>query len=102
MFDATIMNEDSQDTLGKRVDRGNQSMIASWGREPDEDERESAACDTISNVLTALFGPAGAYGETDETWALKPNEFALNEARRVIEEAFRSYEGDAEDYEIDS
>jgi len=59
------------------------------------EDRETAASDAVSDILTALFGPAG----TDSIGnGITLDPFALNEARRVAENALRSYEGDAEDY----
>lgn len=69
------------------------------GRRIEGEDRETAASDAISDILTALFGPAGTYSNPEHgIGKLNPNEFALNEARRLVEHAFRSWEGDAEDY----
>ena len=105
------LTADSALTLAKRREVGAKAIVAASGgkgypRAHDalvlmhEEDRETYAKDVISDVLTALFGPAGTFKKASDGdgWVLYPNEFALNEARRVIEEAFRSYEGDAEDY----
>lgn len=75
---------------------------ARWGlgairTSPDfgANDPETDASDVVSNILTALFGPAGV---STLGGSIEPREFAVNEARRFIERAFSSWEGDAEDY----
>jgi hypothetical protein len=61
-----------------------------------QEDRETAAADIISDVLTALFGPAGitqagAFGVTYDA-------DAIGNAEALLDRALRSYHGDAEDY----
>lgn len=94
------LTDDSQDQLDRRTARGAFIVNESLGHIPtNEEDAEMAASDAISDVLTRLFGYAGYYVENhDGGSGLVNNEFALNEARRVIERAYESWAGDAEDY----
>lgn len=91
---------DGQQQLDNRKLRGEQAINV----HPDYPcgiDTETAAADIVSDVLTFLFGPAGAHRigpQYANGHEVKPDEYALNEARRFIERAMRSYEGDMEDY----
>ena len=94
------LEEESQVLLQLRKDRGIQCIdIVS----PAE-ELETAASDTISDILTAVFGAAG----TSRPWAdgevrsgneaVTYRERAIERAQGLLAHALRSWEGDAEDY----
>ena len=78
------MDEYGAQHLARRTSAGFAALKIA-GEWPQNDA-ETAASDAISNMLTAVFGPA-------------LNDHALDEAHRLLERAFRSYEGDAEDYQ---
>jgi hypothetical protein len=61
----------------------------------NEEDRETAASDAISDILTALFGPPGT---TTCGGHITLGSDALVGAQRFLRRAFHSYEGDAEDY----
>lgn len=96
------LTRDARRALSGRQLTGDQCINTAYGPHgvPEGEDRETYAKDAISDILTALFGPAGTMKETSDGdgWIPVPNEFALNEARRVVEESFRCYEGDTEDY----
>lgn len=64
---------------------------------PDDVDRETAASDIIADILTAIYGPAGAWRDG----RIEMNDAALLNARQLLDRALRSYEGDAEDYEAE-
>ena len=70
-------------------------MATAWGRKFELGERELAAKDAISDILTAFVGAAGVHSHGG---TLEPDESAVEEARRLIDAAFESWLGDAEDY----
>lgn len=96
------LDDDARKDYQQREVRGFNGLRMTWGEtSPQGDERETAACDAISDILTHVVGMAGHYTWRDgETATLHPNEYNLNEARRIIERAFESWVGDAEDYVI--
>ena len=100
MSETVTLTADSQRKLDERVSHGIQAVkLVNNGADLTlPEEREMAARDAISDILTALWGAPG-YWKMGQ--GVRPNAFALNEARRVVEEAFTSWEGDAEDYIID-
>lgn len=61
----------------------------------DDEDRETYAADVISDVLTALFGPAGT---TTHDGAITHNVDAQLKAEFLLARALDSYRGDAEDY----
>lgn len=67
----------------------------------DEDDREAFASDAVSDILTALFGPAGGYKPQDGPVEIVMNRAAIEEADEFLSRCLRSYEGDAEDYELE-
>jgi hypothetical protein len=76
----------------------------------EEDERETYARDAISNILTALYGPAGITREVEESessafshtgWKIELYGEVERKANALLDSAFRSYQGDAEDYNIE-
>ena len=93
-------DQDSQKLFDERATKGAKLIEQTWGRPVEDEERESAAKDAVSDILTSLFGAAGSYFDPGpgKPWALRPNELALNDARAFIERAFESWVGDAEDY----
>jgi hypothetical protein len=90
----------AQESLAKRVERGEELLQIVWGRKVEGDDRETAAKDAISDILTALLGPAGvAHFNADGNFdRLAINDFRINEAARITSQAVDSYQGDAEDY----
>jgi hypothetical protein len=90
----------AQESLDKRVERGEELLQIVWGRKVEGDDRETAAKDAISDILTALLGPAGvAHFHKDGTFnEVAINDFRINEAARITSQAVDSYQGDAEDY----
>jgi len=89
------LDAEARDKLATRTARGNDLLKLAWGRPVEGDDRESAAKDAISDILTALLGPAGtiSYGGT-----VALNDWNVNEASRILYWAQESYHGDAEDY----
>lgn len=97
------------DSLAKRASVGEQCLGIAWQGNPDErvegDDRESAARDAISDILTAMCGPAGTFGGPRDgegrlvrVW----NDEARNDATALLASALVSWEGDSEDYLRDS
>lgn len=86
---------DAQTLLDKRIVLGARLIRLVWGRSPqDPDDRESAAKDAISDILTALLGPAG----TTSGGEIAYDEERINDAHTLLYHALESYRGDAEDY----
>lgn len=101
MLSSNQLTADSLDQLERRSEIGVDCILLAHGGEGEllAEERETYAKDAISDILTALFGAAGSYvANHDGETGLIPERFALNEARRLVEEAFESWTGDAEDY----
>lgn len=76
------MDAYGRELLGRRTEAGRKALDT---YRPHGLDTQTASSDVIANILTYVFGPA-----TD------PN--TLDAARKLLERAFRSYEGDAEDY----
>jgi len=93
------LDDQSRRTLADRQSKGREALWIAWGRNPEGDERESAARDAISNILTYLYGPAGYYSSRSDD-GLQPvdDDEAQDNARELLASARRSYQGDAEDY----
>lgn len=85
------LTHESRRTLSRRVRRGERAIAL----HPDDLDRETRASDIVSDILTALFGPAGTY-----TFGGSRNDDgdAGQNAQDFLDAAFRSWEGDAEDY----
>ena len=86
--------EDGWDDLDRRARNGRRA-IEGHPTSEDGEEPDTAASDLISDILTALFGPAGTYtfgGERNDDGDAGQN------AQAFLDRAFRSWEGDAEDY----
>ena len=84
--------------LTKRIERGRAALAACWGYQPEGDEdTASAAADTISDVLTALVGPAGHTVEAAP--GIVYDQQAGIDARALLDRAYESWAGDAEDYD---
>jgi hypothetical protein len=84
--------DEGHDDLDRRAFNGRQAIL----RHPtyEAEDAETTASDLISDILTALFGPAGfADAEGDTTDG--PN---YEKAKSFLDSAFTSWEGDAEDY----
>jgi hypothetical protein len=96
------MYNPTKSDLESRRERGNEILTLVWGPEPLNEERESAAADAISDILTALYGPAGHYEDTgpDEIAGFYAvwNETALRQAEAMLSRSEESWRGDAEDY----
>lgn len=89
------------DPLGRRKDLGEKCLRLVHGNPVHPEDRESAASDAISDILTAMYGPAGTTVESDGRYQVVLNGKTLDKARELLDHALRSYEGDAEDYEAD-
>lgn len=85
----------SQDQLNRRIAAGAKAIEASGTVGEDFNAK-----DAISNILTALFGPAGKWSERDEKGRGKVelDSNAVEDASALIDAALQSYFGDAEDY----
>ena len=91
--------EEGTDELEMRKDKGERAMLLVWGSEPHEDDRYSAATDAISDILTVMVGPAGVTVEAPgPSYNVEHDGEALDKARELLDDALRSWEGDAEDY----
>ena len=101
------LDDESQGTLDKRAAVGDRCCAIAWeGLDTEsyyidnEEDRECAAKDAISDVLTTLFGPAGVYrlveGNDDSDY--EPNHGAQEAARNLLNLALDAWYGDAEDY----
>lgn len=90
------LDHESQKVLDRRVDIGEKCLcaVAGTGIVPDEGDRETLAVDAISDILTALYGPAGYYMPTEVT----TDEDVMAQARSLVARALRSYMHDNEDY----
>ena len=93
------MDEEARVTMDERARVGNACIdqAAGSGLFVAEDH-ETHARDAVSDILTALFGPAG-YCVYDESRA----EVVLDDERNIIARTFlymalEAWEGDAEDY----
>ncbi len=86
----------SHELLQRRIDIG-RAAIAKAG-DPGED-LETAASDTIADILTAVCGP---YGRFTQDGALRPTAGAVERAHALIDRAMSSWAGDAEDYDADA
>lgn len=90
--------EEGTAELEMRQDKGERAMALVWGSEPHEDDRYSAATDAISDILTVMVGPAGVTVEAGLSYNVEHDGEALDKARELLDDALRSWEGDAEDY----
>jgi hypothetical protein len=73
------------------------AAIASVGTDLAELDTETAASDAVANILTALFGAAGAF---DTHGSLISDPLAEVHAAKFLTRALGSWRGDAEDYEM--
>jgi hypothetical protein len=91
-----MLDRDSQTTLDGRAQVGRIAMNVAWGRTPiHPDDLEFAARDVISDVLTAVLGPAGSVSVDAE---IEYDEDTISRAHNLLYRALESYRGDAEDY----
>lgn len=105
-FDPSTLDEDGAATYRKRVYIGERCMALAHGGPAPADDRETAASDAISDILTALYGPAGTYRyESEEVldkslprYQMRPD--AQHAARTLLQDALESWYGDAEDYTV--
>jgi len=90
------LDQQSRADLQRRSIIGEKAIVLC----PDGNDYETAGKDVVSDILTALFGRAGQYrlvaGNDDSE--REDNEKAQERARLFMEDALRSWEGDAEDY----
>lgn len=87
---------DGEDNLDRRTSTGERAILLAESRAPwDDEEREQYATDVISDILTALFGPAGI---STVGGSITMREDAVENAKALLNRALRSWEGDAEDY----
>lgn len=93
------LDSEAEELLRKRVAKGNSMLRMTWGRWLVDGERESAAADAISDILTAVFGPSGT---TNYDGKIEHDELAQSEAQELLDRAMRAYQGDAEDYYPDA
>lgn len=97
-----MLIKQSRDKLDVRTDRGNSMLRQAWGTYPEhEEDRECAAKDAISDILTAVFGPAGHYRDVrgeDGRLERVTHESTYANASMLVSSALDSYFGDAEDY----
>lgn len=62
------------------------------------DDRWSIASDAVSDILTAVVGPAGGCVPQDGLAEIVYDREAIREAGRFLAFSLRSWKGDAEDY----
>lgn len=93
-MDKHKLDADSQDQLDRRTENGRYAIETHPTFEANE-EPETVASDLISDILTALYGPAGTHSVGG---SLTPNHDAIEKANELIARAFVSWTGDAEDY----
>ena len=98
------LDTDSLETLERRSEIGVRCTEIAHGSVPvPAEDRETAAKDAISDILTALYGPCGTYKWVEgEPSRFVPNDGAEIEAQNLLDAAFDSWAGDAEDYTITS
>jgi hypothetical protein len=95
------LDTDSQETLERRVAIGDRCIvIAHDGLDAEAyymegEDRETYAKDAISDILTALYGPEGVH---TVGCSYESNGDAGQNAQALLDAAFDSYAGDAEDY----
>jgi hypothetical protein len=96
------LDHDGRRSLAARINTGERCLEIAWGSKPESDDLQSAAYDAISDILTALLGPAGWYVQQgDDLNKRHWNHEALQEAEAMLQAALRSYEGDSEDYIVE-
>lgn len=89
------LDPDSSAQLARRISVGRNALNAMH----DDNDDETTAADLISDVLTALYGPAGYSVPTSaDDFEQRWREEALTHAQQILDRGFRSWEGDAEDY----
>ena len=99
-----MLTSESQAKLDERVGIGTALIKSAWcGRvERGDEDFTTAAKDAISNILTALFGPAGHWiydeGNPVSGVSLVTDADAYADASSLVDDALQSYFGDAEDY----
>ena len=114
MLDEKTLNDFSRETLRKRRELGERCAVLAWRgpwsqveRVTNEEDRETAAKDAISDILTAIVGPAGHVevvpreNGDGETWRRVPSPTQLAAARSLVNAALQSWEGDLEDYSVE-
>ncbi len=88
--------EHGQEDLDRRIENGEHLMVTAYTRAIAADEKETAGSDAVSDILTALFGPAGHYDGEKVVHDHDVN----HQARVFLDHAYHSWCGDAEDYFI--
>jgi hypothetical protein len=86
----------SDDTFKKRAEIGEACIVAAFSGQTHDEDREMYARDAVSNILTALFGKAGARNDRGE---IRYSSEARANAENFLSACLRSWRGDAEDYE---
>lgn len=104
------IDPDGQESLRRRAYIGHRCIALAhdgpWTAQEEvegAEDRETYATDAISDILTALYGPAGVHRQTadGDGWVPEYNDERCDEARRLVERAVESWIGDAEDYSIE-
>ena len=88
---------DGSDDLERRTAVGEACLEAACPHGGEDDE--TAASDAISDILTRLFGPFGAYNSDNGDFVSGADEVAV---RAFLDGCMESYMGDSEDYDIAS
>lgn len=93
-FDDSILDENSRASYEQRRDLGLEALAL-----VGEDE-ETDPTDIISDILTAVVGPAGTYSFTEGDTRYEPRTrlAAIRAAQSLLDRALCSWQGDAEDY----
>lgn len=94
-FDASTLDDDSRAQYERRYENG---RIAVGMLERDDEETQFS--DLVSDMLTFLYGPAGYTEGFNGGLAIREDEQLA--ARALLDRAMRSWEGDAEDYTVES
>lgn len=87
----------AQELLDRRLAAGRRA-IDNFNTDGEDDD--TAAKDLVSDILTALFGPAGKFTPRSDgsTFKEELDDAACDNARAFVLAALDSYFGDAEDY----
>lgn len=94
-FDPDALDENSRPIWERRVQDGRAALGLADGNDAETD-----ASDIISSVLTAVLGPSGTFSftEGDTRYEVHWRGEAILAAEALLDRAFRSWRGDAEDY----
>lgn len=100
------LTNDAQAKLDERIAVGRECIEVAAGDFPAragvaDDDLDTYAVDAVSNIITALLGPAGYMaddGEEAHTFELLEDEDAYAKAEDFLRRALAGWNGDAEDY----